>query len=244
MEDNVLHFCLRAIINASGKFDITASKEAAMHRLERCTLMRLLILTMKFLVECHVTFGINLSCVNGDKNAYKKAHPSQYPYHYEVKQHGFEQTMMEMQPTVFKLFTSQRNLQMRDGNMLTMSELTVIRLYTNESFNQMLNKYYFQGNSCQFRDTSVELLRAARKLMKNDTIFDILKYRQYCQLMNQPCALFHGLRDIYFDPNQYKSKLNMIKLQNVIKKELNLHDDHEDCCCLMFNKFTWINISN
>ena len=66
MEDNVLHFCLRAIINASGKFDITASKEVEMHELQNFTAMRLLILTMQFLVECHVTLSINLSCVNTD----------------------------------------------------------------------------------------------------------------------------------------------------------------------------------
>ena len=79
---------------------------------------------------------------------------------------------------------------MLDGNVLKVSELTVIRLYTIELFNQILNKYYFQGNSCQFRHTSVELLTAANQLMKNDAIFDIFEYQQCCQLMNQLCMVY------------------------------------------------------
>ena len=44
------------------------------------------------------------------------------------------------------------------------------------------------------------------------------------------------IRDVYFDPNEYKTKSNMIKLQNGMKQGLDSHG--EDACCLILNKFT------
>ena len=61
------------------------SNAELMHKLENFTAMTLLIMTVQFLVKCHVIFGVIFSCVNTDKNAYKKAHPNQYYTNYEAK---------------------------------------------------------------------------------------------------------------------------------------------------------------
>ena len=117
---------------------------------------------------------------------------------------------------------------MIDGNKLTKSELTAIRLWTIEKINQKVKQYHIQGNSCEFRQLSLELMRGLRKLKYYDSQFDIDKYKQYCDINNKPCVLYNGVSDVMLNPNQAQSQVIVHKQVRKYKKRLS--DSFEEYC--------------
>ena len=212
------------------QFDQQAIESLSGHNISEFTAIRLILLTMSFLNECHSTLDMNLKCIDTGTGAFAF---HAFDFDHELSKHGFLNNVIQMQQTIDELYESDRNKSMFGGNRLTRSELTAIRLWTIEQINQKVKKYHFEGNSCEFRELSLELMRGLTKLKKYDSQFDIYKYRQVCNGRNSSgnvCMLYNGCRDVSLNPAKQQTQISKLWGNKHSNSVNTLHGSFEEYC--------------
>ena len=176
------------------------------------TLMKLLMLLLNFFIECEGTMEYHLKCTKniksdnkiGDKlklNSKRDKEKFSYSFYDELKKHGLEEEISKMVEKVNKIFESKEN----GTANLTKSEITAIRLFTVEKVNQVVKKCYFAGNSCEFRNFSLELRRGLTKVKR----YDETQYINSLGFENDT-YVYCGLRNIHFNPEEDKSTMKKL----------------------------------
>ena len=127
------------------------------------TLMRLLILTMNFMVECESTLKGSIKCINYQPNIQK---PKEILLN-EMKINGIYQSYLSIQNEVSKYFNSKRNQSM-GKHKLTKYEISCIRLWTQEDVCSKIKSSHRKGNSCQYRYFCQQILFGLKKLKYYD----------------------------------------------------------------------------
>ena len=212
------------------QFDQQAIESISGHNISEFTAMKLILLAMSFLNECHSTLDMNLKCIDISRRAVTFR---AFNFEHELIKHGFLNHVIQMQPTIDQLHQSKRNKSMIGGNKLTKSELTAIRLWTIEQINQKVKQYHFKGNSCEFREFSLELMRGLKKLKKYDSQFDIYKYKQHCQRNNnndKVCVLYNGYRDVSLNPQKQQTQIGKLVDKQCPNHMQRLHGRFEEYC--------------
>ena len=146
--------------------------------------MRLLIITMKFLIECETSFDLNIKCIKPYtlKNIinHKKFRDIQYIQRLANETKG--------------IYESPRNYVGKQKKLLTKEMIEAIRLYTIEPVCRHMKKAHFNADTCQYRDLCQYVLLGLKRLKNHDRKdFNIRRYpRLYC-----------GLKDVSFDQDSF-----------------------------------------
>ena len=201
------------------------------------TLMRLLVISMNFFVECRASLdsNSNIACINIKYNAtlldeLKNAQARLFANNNNNNNNNTVATLIDAYernlPYINELFECDRNKPDKEHYMLTKDEILAIRLWTDEPVCSIVKLSHQNGISCQFRILCTLIYSGLQKLKDCDSGFKIeeLKLKQE--------FLYTGIRDVVFDHTRFKTVISKFK-----QNENNIKQNNDDYC-LMYLTFT------
>ena len=171
---------------------------------EDLTLMRMLILTVNFMVESEATLNTNIKCINFDE---KETDDQRLDN--EIKTNGLYNDMdcnarkkvNMLSRIVEQLYNDKRNVQM-GVKMLTRNEITCIYLITRENVNKQVKSAHRRGETCKYRCLSYHIISGLSKLKHHDQSnnFEKISY------------IYSGISNVTFDINKVTQNKSIEKL--------------------------------
>ena len=183
------------------------------------TLMRLLVLTVPFLVECQTSMDVesNISCIWNNQTISD-----------ELTNHSDELALRlkKIEPEIDRIYRCKRNKPNGKDYMLSKEEVLAIRILTDEECCSAVKSCHKSGNSCAFRIISSYVMSGLSKLKNFDTGFDIRQHK----------FLYSGLMNAEFDPNKFETFASRVKNDGCTNDCVKYYKQSEDYC-LMYHTF-------
>ena len=185
-------------------------------------LVRLLILTVNFIVECESGFGITLKCLHFDASK-----TSVQRIITELKTFHIDKYWTENWSKVHELFTNKRI----NTNGLTTTEIGCLKLWTNDHFYKIIKKGHRCGATCHFRSISMQIRNALIKLKQHS------QFSSFSQGIMK--HIYCGVADVFVPAPKNLNNLheNDLSIANP-SMQIQISDTYEEFPFLTYDTFT------
>ena len=192
-------------------FDIQAIEQMSGQKLKDFMLMRLLVLTMNFMVECETILDMKIKCIDHDVQMTNFQRLEK-----EFKQQGLHSNLVQFlkdnSKNIKTIYESKRNQNMKQ-NRLCPCEIRAIRLFTDDQICTKIKEAHRQGISCHFRNTCKLIYSGLFKLRHFDSEFsdNMVKAYKKSYFENKPApSLYSGIRDVILDDATAPEKQRLV----------------------------------
>ena len=122
------------------------------------TLMRLLIITMNFIVECESSFDTHVKCLDFNPNEKTKQKLLK-----ELQKFKIDTLWKQNQSSVSKIHKNPK----LNAAKLSRKEISCLKLWTNENACNIIKQRHRRGETCHFRNVSEQINKALTKLKRH-----------------------------------------------------------------------------
>ena len=159
--------------------------------IENFKLMRLLVVTCNFMVECQGTLQTDIKCVN-----YDHQQSDEKRLICELKQNMLDENYDQIQPVVDLLYSRARN---NNGKLLNRLEISCIRMLSSTQVNDRIKPCHRRGETCKWRYFSSHVISGLRKLKNLDKIGE--------NKLKQVRSVYTGISNVSFNVSERKSSI-------------------------------------
>ena len=196
--------------------------------LENLTLMRMLIITVNFMVESEATLKTNVKCIHYNHHA-----TQQEQLINEMKINGIynEYKKFEQSGKYDTLYNKNRNQAMAE-NKLSKTEIACVFLFTRTSISNQVKSAHRRGETCLYRCFSQQVVNSLKKL----------KYFDKQSNFKQLAYIYSGISSVTFDVSQQNETTIQKFIQNYCDRNLasqnQLVSTNKMDYCLVFDTLT------
>ena len=193
------------------------------------TLMRLLILTMKFMVECESSLNTNIKCVDYQPIAHNNKNITKQILLNEMKMNGIYQKYLSMQKNILNVYKSKRNQSMGKKTKLTKYEIACIMLWTCGDICNKIKPSHRKGNSCKYRYFCQQIMFGLKKLKKYDSKFGTI--------LAPVRFVYSGICNVKIDVNNYRTEMKQF-IETHCNSTSKMVTNNKCEYCMVFDTFT------
>ena len=194
--------------------------------LENLTLMRLLIITINFIVESEATLKTNIQCMHYNNRAKEE---EQLINEMKINKMYDEYKKFQQSGKYDTLYDKNRNQAMAE-NMLTKMEIACIFLLTRTPISNQVKSAHRRGETCLYRCFSQQVINALTKLKYFD--------KQLQSNFNQLEYIYSGISLVTFDVSQQNETTIQKFIQNYCQKKNEIISTNKINYCLVFDTLT------
>ena len=152
--------------------------------IQNLTLMKMLVLTVNFMVESEATIETNIQCCLNDDYDEKECHIMVNRFEREKEKNKIYEFIQQFRAIathkrlIDDIYNDERNKKMGE-NKLTRDEIECIYLFAWDKFNTQIKNAHRRGETCSWRYMSLYIINGLKKLKKyekerNHNVFTVV----------------------------------------------------------------------